>query len=195
MTTIITSVGYPGAGKSELADSIEERGIDRISMGNILRDKFETARQNGLVEEQVGGDGDKSKSALLGDWATKQRELHGNDVVARWTTEYIEEDIESDTVFVDGLRSPDELSVLEDSFDSVNVVYVSASKSTRLKRLQDRGRDGEADFTMEDLNERDRREENWGLENIKQHTDYNIENEGSLEEFHSSIKNVLDDII
>lgn len=195
MTTIITSVGYPGAGKSELADFLENHGINRISMGNVLRDKFEEARQDGLVEEQVDGYEHKNKSDLLGDWATKQREIHGADIVAQWTTKYIKDNIGSDTVFVDGLRSPDELSVFQDNFDSVNVIYVHANKTTRLERLQERDRDGEGSFTMRDLEERDSREEEWGMKNIKPHTDYSIDNEGSLEEFRNKIQDLLDNIL
>ena len=195
MKTIITSVGYPGAGKSELADFLEDHGVNKVSMGNILRDRFELASEHGLVQEQIENHDNKSKSALLGDWATKQREIHGNDVVAQWTTEHVEKNIESEVVFVDGLRSPDELSVFRNNFNAVKVLYVDASISTRLERLQDRDRDGEGRFSKEDLKERDSREEDWGLSNIKEYADYTIENESSLVEFHNNIQSILDDIV
>lgn len=194
MTTVITSVGYPGAGKSELAEVVEDRGIHAISMGNVLRDRFDKADKNGDVAEQIDNYNDKNKSTVLGEWATMQREVHGNDIVAQWTTEYIERNLEDDTVFVDGLRSVDELEVFQTNFHNVFVIYVEAERDTRLERLQNRGRDGEEKFTIEDLEQRDKREDDWGLNHIKQHTDYSITNEGTLEEFHDSIIDVIEDL-
>lgn len=194
MTSIITSVGYPGAGKSVLADVLENKGIPSVSMGDILRSKFEMADKEGKVKEQIEDYENKNKSTRLGQWATKQREINGSDVVAKWTTEYIKKELSSSVVFVDGLRSADELNVFEDQFDDVNVIYVEASRETRLERLQSRGRDGEGSFSMEDLIERDKREEDWGLKDIKNYVDFTIENEGTLEEFESEVIKILNRI-
>lgn len=189
MVTIITSVGYPAAGKSVVADWMEESGITVVSMGDQLRSRFENQDKEKLKEELDTS----NTSSLLGKWATQQRKIHGSDVVAQWTAEHIE-NVDSDTVFVDGLRSNEELSRFQERFDSVYVILVEASRETRLERIRNRGREGESDFTIQDLEERDSREEGWGLVNVIENTDYKIKNESSMEHFKNRISEVFNDI-
>lgn len=190
MTTIITSVGYPAAGKSVIADWMEDAGVPVVSMGNRLRERFEQQDKQELMNKL----GTSNASSLLGKWATRQREKHGSDIVAKWTAEHIKDNIQSDTVFVDGLRSNEELSRFEERFDSVHVIFVDADKSIRLERIRNRGREGESEFTMQDLEERDKREESWGLKQVIPKSDFTIKNESSIEHFHDRISEVFQNI-
>lgn len=190
MVTIITSVGYPAAGKSVVADWMERSGITVVSMGDQLRSRFEKQDKEKLKQELETS----NTSSLLGKWATQQRNIHGSDVVAKWTAEHIENNVDADTVFVDGLRSNEELSRFQERFESVYVILVEASRETRLERIRNRGREGESDFTIQDLEERDGREEGWGLVNVIEDADYKIENESSMEHFRNRISQVFNDI-
>lgn len=190
MTTIVTSVGYPAAGKSVVSNWMEERDIPVVSMGNRLRNRFDQVDIEKLEQEF----GCRDKSSLLGKWATKQREEYGKEIVADWTCEYIESNIDSEIVFVDGLRSREELSVFTNRFESVEVILVEADEEERLDRIRERGREGESSFTMEDLRERDEREESWGLNQVVEEADYVVENNGTIDEFCQNIDSIFDQI-
>lgn len=190
MTTLITSVGYPAAGKSIVSDQVETKDIPVIKMGDRLRKRFVNQDKDELKEELDVS----NESELLGEWATVQREKHGSDVVAKWTADYIENNTSSEIVFVDGLRSLEELNRFNSLFDDVYVIYVEASFQTRLNRIRERGRDGESDFSAEDLESRDAREDSWGMNNVVSEADYTIVNEGSLDTFKEKIQDTLTDI-
>lgn len=190
MTVIVTSVGYPGAGKSVVAAWMEESGVPVVSMGDQLRDRFQDQDKDKLKKDL----GVSNASSLLGKWATQQRDKYGPDVVAKWTSEYIEDYVDSDIVFVDGLRSNKERTLFEDRFTSVYIILVEASREIRLERIKNRGREGESDFTAQDLEQRDSREEEWGLSEVVQSVDYEIENEYSMKHFQSRISEVFTDI-
>lgn len=190
MTVIIMSVGYPGAGKSVVAHWMEESGVPVVSMGDQLRDRFQDQDKDKL-ERDLGA---SNASSLLGKWATQQRDKYGSDIVAKWTSNYIEDDVDSDIVFVDGLRSNKERTLFEDRFSSVYIILVEASREIRLERIKNRGREGESDFTTQDLEQRDSREEEWGLSEVVQSVDYKIENESSMKHFQSRISEIFTDI-
>lgn len=213
MVRVICVVGYPGSGKSvagEVADS--EFDVPAVEMGNRVRERaevecadllaadgqsesIETWLQMGepLREELRDDDGklDLSRSNVIGSWATVQRDLHGDEVVAKWTAEYIDENVDADTVLVDGVRSCEEYEVFAESFEDVEVVHISTPFDTRLERLQERGRDGEDEFTTTDLKDRDAREEDWGVEEIVERADVTVENTGTLEEYKADLRETL----
>jgi dephospho-CoA kinase len=183
MSKIVTSVGYPAAGKSVVADWMNNNGIPVVSMGDRLRERFKQVNEDTLKKEFNSND----KSSLLGKWATKQREIYGQQIIAEWTYEYIDNNINSDIIFIDGLRSKAELDVFQNNFEDVNVILIQAKRQERLKRIQERGREGESEFTIDDLIERDKREESWGLKEVTEEADYIIHNNDSLEEFQDKI--------
>lgn len=171
MTRVYCVVGYPGAGKSAAADIASDRGIPSVTMGNMVRER---------ATEELGPD---ATSNEIGEWATEQREQHGDTIVAHWTADYISE-LSAPVVVIDGVRSLDELSQFKQAFDDVTVLHIHAPKETRLQRLRDRGRDGEDTFTMADLDARDTREDDWGvatlLETVNPKT---IVNDSDLDDF------------
>ena len=190
MHTIISAVGYPGAGKSVVSDWMRESGVTVVSMGDQLRSRFESQDKEELKDEF----GISNTSSLLGKWATHQRDIHGADIVAKWAVKHIENNIDADTVFVDGIRSNEELSYFKERFESVYVIFVESSRETRLERIRNRGREDESDFTLQDLERRDSREEEWGLKDVIVNADYKIKNESSMENFKTRISMVFNDI-
>ena len=173
--------GRAGAGKSVACDVARGLGHPVVSMGDIVRWR---------ARESLG---DAATSAEILAWADEQRLAHGQGIIAEYTADRIEERYDASDVVVDGLRTMDELAVFERRFGDVTLVLVMAPFEERLARLRSRGRDGEDAFTAEDLRERDRQEEAWGLgELIDQSApDVVIANDGSIEEFESAVKSVL----
>lgn len=176
MTNVYCVTGYPGAGKSEFARVANENSVPVLSMGDQVRSRYPE---------------DSDEYDHTGEFATEQREKHGYDVVARWTAEEIES-LEEEAVVIEGVRSLDEFDYFKDHFDNFTLVYVHAPKETRLRRLQNRGRENEADFDMADLRERDEREEQWGLDELVEDGNYiELLNDGSIETFETEAEDVL----
>lgn len=189
MTEIVCTVGYPGAGKSVAVDVAESNGIPAVVMGDQVRARAEQA-----IGDEIDAARDatnKTASSVIGKWATEQREQHGQQVVAEWTAEHIHEIVDEGVVMVDGVRSSEGVSVFRDEFESVQVVYVETPFEQRLSRLRERGRDGEDGFTASDLEERDAREDSWGVSDTVERADMTVSNTGSLEDFKASLRRIL----
>lgn len=144
-------MGYPGAGKSYGADIVADHfGVDAIAIGDVVRDR---------ATDALGADAD---SDAIGEWVTEQLD-EDEEAINSWVIEEIRSrDGDADYAVIDGIRTVSDVEVFSDAFDTFSLIYVHATPETRLERLQDRGRDGEEDFTMEDLKRRDAREDEWG---------------------------------
>lgn len=178
---IFCITGYPAAGKSTATSYLRENDLPVVSMGDIVRE---------LATEQPDisiDDGEK-----IGNWATQYREENGNAVFAEITANRIAERTES-KIIVDGLRTKNELQIFRDHFESVTVIFIDAPVKTRFERVQERGRDSEEqEFTLEEFKDRDKREEKWGLKEVKENcTDIYIENTESID----YLTNTLDEHI
>lgn len=175
--TVYCIAGYPGAGKSEVARIAEENGATVISMGDRIRERIP----------------DENDYAHTGEFATEQRDKHGPGIVAKWTEKEIQKLNDDASIIIEGVRSIDELEYFKSNIEDFNLVVVTASDDTRLSRLQDRGRENEGSFTMDDLYERDKREESWGLKTLTNETEYiEIRNESSLDKLESTVKEKLE---
>lgn len=183
MTQIYCFTGLPGAGKSAASSLAADAGHPVVEMGNVVRDRARTAL------------GENATSEAIGNWATDHRDEHGNDVFARYTADDVEAYVDDghEVVVIDGLRTPNELSVFRDRFEDVTVVFVKAAFETRLARIQTRGREDEGDFTADDLRDRDQRERDWGVSDLLEdgHYDVCLENEGTYEEFEENVLSLL----
>lgn len=195
MVTIICVYGLPGSGKSTFIDVAESNGIKAISMGDIVRQK---AREK-LPKPITGQD--------IGEWATEQRELHGQAVIAEHTVSHIRNsdvlsETKHDTVVIEGIRSNDEIDVFETELDTVIPVFVKAPFDTRLKRLQERNTGtrevlSEDGVTRHDLKKRDDRERNWGLQELinTKSGEYIIQNTGTVEEYKNEVNFIISNVI
>lgn len=195
MVTIICVYGLPGSGKSTFIDVAEENGIQAISMGDIVRQK---AREQ-LSEPITGQD--------IGEWATQEREEHGQAVMAEYTVSHIQnsellEKTKHDTVVIEGVRSEKEIQIFDEALNTVVPVFVKAPFDTRLKRLQERCSDSreamsEDGVTRSELKKRDDRERDWGLQELinAKSGKYTIQNTGTLDEYTDEIEFTLSTII
>lgn len=179
-TEIKCVVGYPGSGKSTVATYASAHGYTVVEMGEQVKQR---------AYDELG---ENATSNEIGEWATKQREKHGKEIVAKWTIEHIQQDVSSNKILIDGVRSIEEYTVFEEEFGDVEIIHVTTSFKNRLKRLQERGRDGEETFTAEDLNHRDKREAEWGVAKLLQEKEVTkIPNSGTLDRLEKELRDVL----
>ncbi|WP_338740070.1 AAA family ATPase [Haloplanus salilacus] len=178
---VLGTVGLPGSGKGEAAAVAREAGVPVVTMGDVIR---EACRDRGLDPAQHHG-----------DVATALREEGGPGAIAERSLPKIEESLaasESETILVDGLRSPAEADRFEAAFgDGFVLVSVEAPFETRAERLADRGRDG-SDLDREALEAREERELGFGMGDVMARADVTVENTGSLDAFHERIRELLD---
>lgn len=146
--------GLPGAGKSKVIDMAADLiDCETISMGDAIRREFVRLE---LGEDPDDYDGVAVTSDALGEFAAGWRDGDPEGIPQAVTDLAAESDA---TYFlIDGVRSPTDYEVLRSFFTDFTLVQVTAPFYTRLDRLVERGREGEAKFTPTDLAERDERE-------------------------------------
>jgi len=178
--TVLGTVGLPGSGKGEAAAVAREAGIPVVTMGDVIR---EACRDRGLDPAEHHG-----------SVARALREEEGEAAIAERSLPHIEAGLaESETVLVDGLRSPVEADRFEEAFgDAFVLVSVEAPFETRAERLADRERD-DSDLDREALREREERELGFGMGEVMDRADVTVDNSGSLEAFRDRIRTVIDE--
>jgi dephospho-CoA kinase len=177
--------GLPGAGKTEAADqAVDIAGGDIISAGTMIR---QMAAEDGLTNPT---------SAELGEYAAECREEDGPGFFAeRVHGLYLRDEIDIATpCFIDSVRHAEGVAEFREMFDDCYLVWVEAPFDTRLRRLQERGRDDEADFDSADLMERDNRElGELGVQSILDDAriDHTIKNTGHRRDLRSSLDRII----
>jgi dephospho-CoA kinase len=178
---VIGTVGLPGSGKGVVAEVAREAGIPVVTMGDVIR---EACRERGLDPAEHHG---RVAGAL--------REEEGEGAIAARTLPRVESALAesgTDTVLVDGLRSPAEVEAFERAFgDGFAVVSVEAPFELRAERLADRDRD-DTDVDRESLRERERRELDFGMGEVMDDADVRIENTGTLAAFRERARELLE---
>ena len=173
MTTILLT-GMPGSGKEEFLNVAREEGYDIVRMGDIVRD---LAEKKGISFE------DQS----IGSFANDERQKHHEGI---WADRTIS-NITHDNTVIDGVRSTVEVSIFRSELGDLKVVAIHAPPKSRFERLKERGRE-DAPQTWEEFNDRDYRELDWGLGRVIARADHMIINDGSLKEFYSKARELLD---
>ena len=177
---VFGTVGLPGSGKGEAAAVAREAGVPVVTMGDVIR---EACRDRGLDPAEHHG-----------EVAQALREEEGETAIAERSLPLIRDALEgSETVLVDGLRSPAEVARFEDAFgDDFVVVEVEAPFETRVERLADRGRDA-SDADREALRAREERERGLGMDAVMDDADVTVDNTGSLDAFRARIRDLLEE--
>lgn len=178
--------GLPGAGKSTVCEmGAEMTGGEVLESGTIIRQHAD--------EEGVDTD-----SESLGNFAARQRSQRGPAFVAEELVGHLlRDDIDVDyPLFIAGVRHRDEITEYNQFFDSTTTLWVDASPNTRVERIRERGRDGEDDFDLLDLLNRDSRElEELGVatlvEGQQEPIDRAIPNEGTEEQLRRTVERIV----
>jgi dephospho-CoA kinase len=194
---IIGFVGMPGSGKSVASDVARSLGFGVVVMGDIVRHEAERLRLPPTDEN-------------LGHLGNILRANEGAQAIAKRTLE--EAKISGkDLVVIDGIRSRDEVNFFRANSDHFQLIEVRAPPEARLKRLANRGRSDDAnlannsvsgslivrscknslDEVAEAMERRKCRELSWGMCEAFKEADFFMDNNGSLDEFKSSVKSSL----
>ncbi|MDD1668300.1 MAG: flagellar hook-basal body complex protein FliE [Methanomicrobiales archaeon] len=165
---VIGVVGYPASGKGEFSRVAGEEGVPVVVMGDVIRRE---AAKAGLG----------TSDAALGEMAIRLREERGMDVVALLTIREVEA-LRAPILLIDGLRGDAEARRFRERFPGFLLVGIVSEFGNRLARSSARGRSDDLS-RAEELRNRDRREEGFGLARALAEADLVLENNGSLKEF------------
>ncbi|MCS7119313.1 MAG: AAA family ATPase [Archaeoglobaceae archaeon] len=172
---IIAFVGYSLSGKSTASEVAKELGIPVVNMGDVIR---EEATKRGLEQN----------SENLGKIADEIRKKEGIDAIAKRCIPKIRS--HGPIVLVDGIRGIDEIRLLKKEFKNIFIISIEAPLEVRFQRARQRKRSDDV-LRIEELIERDKREESWGIKKAMEIADLTIENVGDLESFIEKIRAVL----
>lgn len=141
----------PGAGKSTVANALEQDGFITLNMGDCIR--IEAYKQNLEPSDEN-----------LGYLMLKLRKELGPGAIAVLIVHKIKSEYEDETYskfVIDGIRSINEIEELK-KIGFVKILSIHGSLITRFKHLKDRGR-SDAPSTIEDCLIRDKRELSVGV--------------------------------
>ena len=156
---VIAFCGLPGAGKTAITDFAANAidGAVSISMGDAIRDN---------APEQIA-----AESESLGEFAARTREDDPR-TIPEWVVDIASNNHGANAFVIDGVRSVTDFRVLDDYFNDFDLINVKADFYTRLDRVQDRGREREAEFDAHDLVNRDEHElDKLGLRGVLEWSD------------------------
>jgi len=173
---IIAITGMPGAGKTTAAKHLVETGLQKIAMGDMIRE--ETKRRNLHPDDQNMG-------AIM----RELREKYGAGAIAELCLRSMAS-MKTDTIVVDGVRSMAEVEIFRRS-GSVKLLTIRASPRRRFELLRARGRTDDPQ-TIESFNVRDERELSIGIGGAIALADDIVSNERtSVEELGASSLSVV----
>ena len=179
---IIAFVGLPGSGKSEAVEYLTEKGHPKVYFGGVVLDAMTTAGIEHTPENEQ-------------PFREELRVREGKDFVAKRIIEELHRLIDAGQkrIVADGLYTWTEYKLLKHEFPGeLIVVAVVAPKHIRHHRLTIRPL---RPLTIEEANDRDWAE----IENLEKGgpiaiADHYIVNDGSLEELHEQIDDILSSV-
>ncbi|MBN1682881.1 flagellar hook-basal body complex protein FliE [Candidatus Bathyarchaeota archaeon] len=172
---LILITGMAGSGKTTLSKIVKESGFKVLTMGDVIR---ELAKQQGVdpTPENIG--------RLASDIRKE-----GQDAVARRCIELLKKGYANELVFIDGIRSLDEVNAFKEVFD-VMLVAIHASPVSRYKRLTRRGRSDDPK-SWEEFKEREERELGFGIGNSIASADFMIINDDGIDQLDKSFNELI----
>lgn len=166
----------PLAGKTAVAEIMNEKGYELVDMGDVVRKEME---KRDIPAEETG------------KFVNDQREEKGMDAIAQLTTPYIEAS-ESDKLVITGMRGLGEKERFEEELgEEIKMIAVWASPSTRKTRRDQRNR--EEDVKGDGFHQRDLRELENGVGKLMALSNRIIENEDQgLEKLEEKVEKILE---
>jgi dephospho-CoA kinase len=171
---VIGFCGLPGSGKSTALEAIKDLGLI-ITMGDIIRNE---AKKRDIP----------LNSANLGKIAEELRQLGGNEVIAEKTVEIVKNQ-NSKVIFIDGIRSPDEVYLFRKNWN-FPLIAIICKKKLRYKRILNRSRSDDSKG-LESIKARDKREINFGVKTVIKLADYHIINNSQIEMLQKQTRNLV----
>ena len=128
----------------------------------------------------------------IGKIAKDLREEWGPAIIAEKCVDLIKSKKE-EVIFVDGLRSFSEINIFR-KFWKFPIIAIVVDEEIRFNRLFERGRSDDPK-SLEELIERDKRENKFGLDKVLQNADYVIQNNSTLDDLKKKTRKLVIDII
>jgi len=181
---ILGSTGKNAAGKGEVADYLKTKGFVYYSLSDVIR---EEATKRGLGH---------SRDNLI-NLGNELRKKFGPSYLAKQINKKIEQQDKNQNFIIDSIRSPFEAKELMKNKGFV-LAGIDAPIELRFKRLRERNRAGDAK-TLEGFKEQEQRENlnndtNQQLDKTFGMAEKIIVNDGSLEDLHKKIDNLLKEV-
>ncbi len=175
---VMAICGLPGAGKSTAIDAIKDLGVV-ITMGDVIRK--EAKKRN---VEPTGEN--------LGKIAKELREKGGPEIIAQKCVDLIKT-LSTNIILIDGVRSFSEVNEFRKSW-KFPLIAIKIDEKERFKRLSERARCDDPK-TLEDLKKRDKREIDFGLDEVVNKADYTIMNASTIGELRKKTREIVLKII
>jgi dephospho-CoA kinase len=156
---VIGFCGLPGSGKSTVLKAIEDLGII-VTMGDVIRNE---ANHRNIAPSDEN----------LGKIALELRKNYGPEVIAEKCVNLIKK-LESEVIFIDGLRSMAEVTVFRKYWKFPLIVTV-VNEKIRYERLSNRKRPDDPN-SLSEIRDRDQREISFGLNEVIENANYKINN-------------------
>ena len=173
---IIGLVGEKGSGKdtfSRYLTEISDKKINHIRFSDLLKQTLK------LWDIEPSRAHLQKLAQLLEDF--------GSGTVAHGLEKQIEE-TEADIIILDGIRWKPDVELLR-KFPDHKLVYITANPKLRFERLKNRGeKTGESEMTYDQFQEEENAENELLIPEIGSEADARIENNGTIEEFDTKIK-------
>ena len=175
---VLAICGLPGAGKSTAIDAIRNLG-SVITMGDVIRNE---ANKRNLAPT----------SDNLGKIAKELRLNYGPNIIAEKCVDLINKQY-NNIIFIDGLRSMAEVKVFR-KYWKFPIIAIVLEEKRRFKRLFERARSDDPK-RIDDLKDRDKREIEFGLEEVLNNADYTIKNDSTKEDLKERMRKLVLDLI
>jgi dephospho-CoA kinase len=179
---IIAFTGMPASGKSEAVQLAKDKGIPVIRMGDMVWE--ETKKQGKPLDDKN-----------VGDIANSMRQKHGMDIWAKRTVEKIRPLKKSQIIVIDGVRNNEEVEYFKKQLGrDFLLVAIDTSTELRKQRLHNRRRIDDA-VTKQSFEERDKRELQWGLQQVIASADIVVTNEVGIDVFKEKIEQIFNQFL
>jgi len=175
---VLAICGFPGSGKSTAIDTIRNLG-SLIIMGDIIRNEAKKRKLEPTSEN-------------LGKIAKELRLKYGSNIIAEKCVDLINKQ-NNNIIFIDGLRSMVEVNVFRKHW-KFPIIAIVLEEKRRFKRLFERARSDDPK-SIDDLKDRDKREIEFGLEEVLNNADYTIKNDSTKEDLKERIRKLVLDLI
>lgn len=173
---LIGLTGTNGAGKGEVAAFFVKKGFHYFSLSDLIREKLrkkgEEANRNNLIK-----------------MGNELREKYGPNILARMVIKKIKE-----KAVIDSIRNPKEVDFFRKQKNFI-LLAIDAPAELRYKRTRKRGRDESAsnlkEFIQKEEEEMTNREKGQQLRTCMNMADFTIINDGSLDDLHQKLEDLL----
>ena len=171
MTKVILTVGYARSGKSTVAHYLAEKhGYKRIGFSDFITIEL-AKRKLEITKTNMTNYGKQFRKELGEDYLIKQ---------------VLAEAAGHEKVVISGIRLMGEYDTIKEKFSSAKMIFTIAPEKQRYARRKDQSK------TFEEFIARDKKDEElYKMREVFAKRDYEIKNEGSLEELLKKVDDII----